>query len=410
VVRPRGAAILLGSDFKALAAARSLSRRGVRVAIVDSEPRSAWYSRHVGTRISWHSKLDDPALVDRLLKAAREDGLAGAVLFPMQDDSVELVSRHHQRLSAAYVLTTPPWEVVRGAHDKTLAYDAADRVGVDHPVTWQPVDVAHLRRLPIRFPAIVKPSVSTALVRSIHRKALLATSLEELVELYQLALRYVPAAGLLIQEFIPGGGEHQYSFCALVEEGRVLASMTARRLRQYPIDFGMSSSFVEAVEVPELTGPAERLLAELRLSGLVELEFKRHPETGSFHLLDINVRAWAWHSLCSACGLDFIDLQYRQATGEPLPSVVPRYAVRWRRVLTDVPSGVASILAGTITLRSYLRSLRGTTTYSVLDLRDPVPSLADPAVAAIRLLRRLSQRPVESVKEGGAVLQAPPSG
>jgi predicted ATP-grasp superfamily ATP-dependent carboligase len=409
-VRPSGAALLLGSDFKALAAARSLSRRGVRVAVVDSDRRAAWYSRHVQTRIYWHGSLDDPALVDRLLMAAKEDGLAGAVLFPMQDDAVELVSRNHQRLRATYRLTTAPWDLLRRAQEKRLAYQAADAAGVDHPVTWQPNDLGDMRRLPIRLPAIVKPSISTKLVRSIHRKALLANTLDELAEMYQLALRYVPASGLLVQEFIPGGGENQYSFCALVDGGRIRASMTARRLRQYPIDFGMSSSLVEAVEVPELLGPSELLLSELGLSGLVELEFKRHPDTGRFHLLDINVRAWAWHSLCTECGVDFIDLQYRMAMGQPLPKVLPRYTVRWRRVLTDIPAGVASIRAGTTTFGSYMRSLRGTTTYSVLDLRDPLPSLADPAVAAIRLLRRSHERPDERVKEGGAVRPAPPLG
>jgi predicted ATP-grasp superfamily ATP-dependent carboligase len=327
----------------------------------------------------------------------------------MQDEGVELVGRNHHRLSGAYVLTTPPWEVVRRAQEKSLAYEAADRAGVDHPVTWKTSDAAALRRLPVRFPAIVKPSKSTALVQSMHRKALLANTPDELVGLYELALRYVPAAELLVQEFIPGGGENQYSFCGLVEDGRVLAAMTARRLRQYPIDFGMSSSLVEAVDVPELAKPAVRLLSELRLSGLVELEFKRHPDTGTFHLLDINARAWAWHSLCAACGLDFIDLQYRHALGEPVQPAVPRYSVRWRRVLTDIPAGVVSIRSRRISVRSYMRSLRGKTTYSVLDLRDLLPALVDLPVAVLRLRRRPSQPRQLRVQVAGAAREVPPS-
>ena len=401
---------MLGSDFKALAAARSLSRRGVRVAVVDSDLRSAWYSRHVATRIHWSSSLDDPALVTRLVRAAQEEGLGGAVLFPMQDDSLELVSRHHDRLSAVFVLTTPPWEMLRRAHQKSLAYEAAERAGVEYPLTWQPASVAELRQLPIRFPAIVKPIVSTALVRSIHRKALYAENSEQLAELFQVALRYVAATGLLVQEFIPGGGEEQLAFCSLVENGRILASMTARRLRQFPIDFGMSSSFVEAVAIPELHDPAQRLLAELGLSGIVELEFKRHAVNGMFYLLDINFRAWAWHSLCRACGVDFIDLEFRRVTNQALPTITPSYGVRWRRVMTDIPAGASLIRAGKITLRAYLRSLRGPITGSVLDLTDPLPALLDPPVAAIRLLRRPRTRPEPDTRVGEGVHEAPRAG
>lgn len=405
-----GSAVLLGSDFKSLAAARSLSRLGVRVAVVDSDPRSAWYSRHVSTRIRWQGGLDDPALVDRLLDAAWEHKLFGAVVFPMQDDAVELVSRQHRRLSTTFLLTTLPWDRLRNAHQKTLLYRAADRAGVDHPATWQPAGEEEISRLPIRFPAIVKPTVSTALVNSIHRKAFLASDLAELREHYREALQHVTPGDLMIQEFIPGGGEQQYSYCALVDDGQVLASFTARRLRQYPIDFGMSSSFVEAVEVPQLDNPSLRLLWALRYSGIVELEYKRHATSGQFQLLDANARAWAWHGLCAAAGVDFIDLEYRRVTGAAMPPLKPRHSMRWRRVLTDVPAGYALIRSGKVGLGSYLRSLRGATAYSVFDLRDPVPAILDFPVAVSRALRRKPALARAMRDMAGAVPGAPQAG
>lgn len=403
----RGEAVLLGSDFKSLAAVRSLSRRGVRVTVVDSDPRSAWYSRHVRRRLRWSTNLGDTALVDRLLAAARDDGLRGAVLFPMQDDAVELVSRNHQRLSAAFVLTTPAWESLRRAHVKALAYQAADAAGVDHPATWQPQTEDEVNELPVRFPAIVKPAVSTALISSLHRKALFARTREQLVEQYRLAAKYVSTSELLVQEFIPGGGEQQFSFCGVADGGRVLAHMTARRLRQFPIDFGMSSSFVEAIDVPDLYAPASRLLAELDLSGLVEVEFKQHIETGAFHLLDVNVRAWAWHDLCRASGLDMIDLEFRRVTGEPIPRLEARYGMSWRRSVTDIPAGWALIRAGHITLGSYLRSLRGPTVHSTLDVLDPLPTLADLPVAVIRVARRAQRHPVQAPGNGLSATRSP---
>ena len=42
----------------------------------------------------------------------------------------------------------------------------------------------------------------------------------------------------MVQELVPGDGAAQLSFAALCADGEVLASLTARRVRQYPMDFG----------------------------------------------------------------------------------------------------------------------------------------------------------------------------
>lgn len=54
-----------------------------------------------------------------------------------------------------------------------------------------------------------------------------------------------------------------------------MASLVARRTRQYPIDFGVISTFVETVEQAAFEVAACRFLAALRFSGLVEIEFAR---------------------------------------------------------------------------------------------------------------------------------------
>ena len=45
------------------------------------------------------------------------------------------------------------------------------------------------------------------------------------------------AETIMIQELVPGSGESQLSYAALAEHGRPLASLTARRVRQIPMDF-----------------------------------------------------------------------------------------------------------------------------------------------------------------------------
>ena len=42
------------------------------------------------------------------------------------------------RLSEAFILTTPPWEAVRWAYDKRLTAALATDLGLDQPRTWAP--------------------------------------------------------------------------------------------------------------------------------------------------------------------------------------------------------------------------------------------------------------------------------
>jgi len=391
--------LLLGSDFKALGVARSLGRRGVRVAIVDNLPRSAWFSRYVAKRFRWDESMSSVALPDFLLDIAGR-GAEGWVLWPAQDDALELVARNSKRLSTAYELITPPWEVLRQAHDKRLLHEAAEEVGVQHPRTWYPPSERSLQTLQVEFPAIIKPTVSIDLQHALGRKALPVRDMNQLLEGYRLAAGIVPADHLMVQEIIPVGA--QLSVAAFVVDGQVVSAMTARRTRQYPIDYGLSSTFVEAIEVAGLIEPASRILGRLGLSGMVEVEFIQDRRDGRPKLLDVNPRPWGWHTLCIACGLDFPAMQYDHALGRPIPRLVPRYGSRWIRLLTDVPAGFQHVKAGTMTPGAYIRSLfAGKTVGSVFDARDPLPAAGDLVVALSRVagrasLRRSRTRPQET--------------
>ena len=379
-------AVILGNDFKALGVVRSLGRRGIPSVVVDDFPRSAWYSRYVIRRCRWHGAMWGQPFVDFLLSLAQRDGLEGWVLFPLQDEVVEVVARHARQLASTYRLVTQPWETLRWAHDKRLAYQVAGELGISCPKTWYPAREDELNAIEIDFPAIVKPAVSIRLQYRIGRKVLVAADRSSLRSQYRAALDIIEPEGIMVQEVIPGNGRSQYAVGAFCDEGRLVAGMTARRTRQYPFDFGMSSSFVEAIEVPELLGLAERLVRRLRLTGMVEVEFKHDRRDGLYKLLDINVRPWGWHTLCIASGLDFPYAVYRHALHQPVDLPAARYGRRWRRLLTDLAAGVQEVRHGWTTPSAYLRSLVGTSVPSVFDWRDPVPALADTAVCLARFL------------------------
>jgi len=380
-------AVIVGSDFKALGVLRSLGLRGIPCIVIDNLPRSAWFSRYVTKRFRWHGSMDDANFLNFLLSIGKEHHLEGWVLFPMQDDMVELVARNTQRLAEVYQLVTQNWDIVRWTLDKSLTYQKAQEVGVSCPETWYPGSEDDLSRMEINFPIIIKPTISVRLQYATRLKALPAHNYEELLTQYRLAADIIGPDEIMIQEIIPGNGHTQYSVGAFCKEGRVLLSMTARRTRQYPIDYGLGSSFVEAIKVPALFELAEKLLYSMHLSGMVEVEFKYDCRDGHYKLLDINLRPWGWHTLCIASGLDFPYIQYRDILGETPVHGTPHYGYRWIRLLTDIPAGLQEVRAGITTPGAYFRSLIGQTVFSVFDWRDPLPAPGDFAVALSRSMK-----------------------
>ena len=156
------------------------------------------------------------------------------------------------------------------------------------------------------------------------------------------------------------------------------------------MDFGRASSYVETIDDPNLEDDATRLLAALRFSGMVEVEFKRDPATGANLLLDINPRAWGWQSLGGRAGVDFPYLLWRLASGDRIPRTRAVAGVRWVRGSTDVLAATGEVAAGRLSVRDYARSLRRPLEFAVFAPDDPLPSLAGPLLTARLVARRVA--------------------
>jgi predicted ATP-grasp superfamily ATP-dependent carboligase len=155
--------------------------------------------------------------------------------------------------------------------------------------------------------------------------------------------------------------------------------------RQYPIDFGQLSTFVETVNEPRIIQPAERLLTAMRFTGLVEIEFKRDPRNGELKVLDVNPRVWGWHTLCGRAGVDFPYLLWLLVNDKTVPAVCGRIGERWVHTSADVPAAIQEIKSGRLSLRTYLRSLRGPIESAIFAWDDPSPGLLDLPLLACAL-------------------------
>ncbi|MBV9592665.1 MAG: ATP-grasp domain-containing protein, partial [Actinobacteria bacterium] len=280
------------------------------------------------------------------------------------------------------------WNALRYAYHKRLTHCLADKVGAAYPWTRYPRDLVEAAELECPFPVVLKPDAKPEENRFTRAKAWLVRDRPALVAGWAEAAGLVGPGGVIVQELVPGGGEHQYSFASLCQAGVSLASLVARRTRQYPRDFGHSSSLVETVEAPEVERLGRAIVEALGWDGLVEIEFKRDARDGSYRLLDINPRVWTWHALGPRAGVDFPYLTWRLSQGLPIDPVRARPGVRWVRLATDIPSALAAVRAGQLSLRGWAASLRRPRQAAVLAWDDPLPSLADPLLTVWRMVRR----------------------
>jgi D-aspartate ligase len=388
-VGPDGA-IILGGDYRALGIVRSLGRRGIPVWVLwEGEEWIARASRYVRRSLAT-GRRGEP-LHKELLRIARDQGLAGWTLFPTSDRAVAAVARNHEELARSFRMTTIPWDSLRWAHDKRLTYQLANEAGVGAPRTVFPADRRELQAGKYEFPVIIKPAVKEEFNRFTAAKAWRVDDRPSLLSRYDEAAMLVPPETIMVQELIPGDGGCQLSFAALCSDGEPIASVVARRIRQFPSDFGRASTFVETVDEPDIVEDSCRVLAALGATGLVEVEFKRDPRDGVIKLLDINPRAWGWHTLGAKAGVDFPYLLWRLVHGQEVERVQGAPGVKWRRLSWDLLTAARDILRGEFAARDYLDSLRGPRAAAIFAADDPLPALVEVPLLAFVLGTRLAR-------------------
>ena len=192
----------------------------------------------------------------------------------------------------------------------------------------------------------------------------------------------------MVQEFVPGGGGCQFSSQRSAARGS-LCQIVARRTRQFPPDFGRASTFVETVDEPGVIEASLEILAAMRATGLVELEYKRDPRTGVLKLLDVNPRAWGWHSVGARAGVDFPYLLWQLVHGNPVQKVHGAAGVKWRRLSWDW-LGSPPTVPRSARVRGYA-SFGGPRVAAIFAADDPLPGLLEVPLFVFILCARLAR-------------------
>ncbi len=355
---------------KSLAAVRALGRMGLSVTVGESTRlMTAAFSRYCNRAVVYPSPLNSPAEFLTFLSQELR-GNAYQMLLPMEEESLELISRHHSEFSRWTYVPIVSHDRLQVARRKDKILRLSEKLGIPIPKTWYVENLSQLDSLKMNlpYPVVIKPKMSSGAIGVFYPR-----NPEELLEQYMAVHQRFPYP--LIQELIPHEGSGFGASFLLDERGQVRASFLHKRLREYPVTGG-ASTLRESVRRDDVRDMALTLLKALNWFGVAMVEFKVDPRDGIPKLMEVNPRFWGSLSLAIEAGVNFPYLLYLMSRGEKFKPV-EHYEIgkRCRWLLPgDILHFIHNPKRGSLTPQ-FFRFWDGNTAYDILSLKDPLPVL-----------------------------------
>jgi predicted ATP-grasp superfamily ATP-dependent carboligase len=268
----------------------------------------------------------DDEWVGALLGTAARIGRP-AVLIPMDDAGAILTSERRKDLAEAFLLPDQPPDLPRRLSDKGELAAICQEAGVPHPPG---VVVADPEEVPTAVAGLGLP-----LVAKWTRPWLLPSGAglrsTTVVRTAVQAMRLAEASGqagspLLLQGFLAGGPDADWFFHGCFDaRSRCLFGATGRKERSFPPGAGITT-LGRWLRNDDIAETAAKLAEAVGFAGLLDLDLRRDPETGRFHLLDFNPRLGAQFRLFTdADGLDLVRALHLDLTGRAVPESEPGF-------------------------------------------------------------------------------------
>jgi D-aspartate ligase len=342
-----------------LGAIRSLGRLGVPVYGVHEGPWApAANSRYLQGRVFWQPAPDRAERVHAgLMRLARRIGRP-SVLITTDDAGAIFLAEHGDSLRESFLFPAPPADLPRRLAGKYSMHELCRELNVPSPRAAVPssLDVARDFAGVAGFPVIAKLTTPWS-----HGAALRSTSIihtaAELDEAYRACDS--EGAGLMLQEYIPGGPGQDWFFHGYCGRDSVCRpAFTGVKDRSYPAHAGLTSLGHSALNIP-LRDQVTALLSKLSYRGITDLDIRLDQRDGQYKLLDFNPRVGAQFRLFQdAAGVDVVRACYLDLTGQP---VAEHEAVDGRRFLVENYDPIGALgywRSGELGLKSWVASLR----------------------------------------------------
>ena len=275
----------------------------------DSVLTSGFWSRYTRHKVFGPSATNNAEKFGQTLLKELERTNANsqkAVLFPMEDASLNWVAKHRELVERHAYLLIPPPEALKIAQDKGRTLGLATELGIPCPKTWEPKSAMEFTEIVLSMPIgsfIVKPRSGSGSMGVSYGDSRTAKAWQDI---------WAKFGAMLIQERVPPEGRGQGVSLLMDGNGKCVATFVHERLQQYPNSGGPSSDR-KSIHAPQLLEWSLALLHRLQWRGVAMVEWKLDPRDGKPKLMEINPRFWGSLELAVRAGVDFPTLYARAA-------------------------------------------------------------------------------------------------
>jgi predicted ATP-grasp superfamily ATP-dependent carboligase len=388
-------AIILGLCPTGLSVARALGRKGVEVYGVDKERLAVgFFSRYCRRLGSFN--IDDSQQEANLLRRLIEFGKGEAVkpvIFVTSDDFLVFLARHNEALQKYYLFPALDEEILDSFLNKEKFYKICSQNNIPIPETIflkNGVDINSLvDKAP--YPCIFKPIYTHIWDRKLKGlKAILAKTPSEFLSGYQMLEKLGMSKNIMVQKVIEGPADEIYIFASYFDkDSKPMGIFTGRKIRQYPADFGTTTSAVSCRN-GEVSSMAVRLLKNMSYHGLCDVEFKRDKESGELKIMEINPRAGRWYGLVEASGINLVYSAYADLTGDMgvLEVGAMEEDKKWIFWERDIVTSFGYIKNRVLSIKDYYKSINGKRISAIYSKDDKLPAFVYPFNQVLSLIKR----------------------
>ncbi len=345
------AVVTFARSWQALAAVRSLGRRGVEVIAADEYRLTpSVLSRFSSESFVYPSPVTDPdgfaAAMDEAIDRFASSTGPPLVVLPVHRETYEL-ARRRERFADRVAMPIAPSDRIEQVRDKALLVELARQLDIAVPATWMPETADEIGAIArqVELPAVVKMRTGSAGVGLEYVDD--AEELETAFEAIRREHRLGPGDLPIVQQRVAGA---DYCVGCLFDHGEARASFTYRNVRT--LTEGGPGVVRRTVSAPAAEAAARRLLETLEWHGAAELDFVwTGEEADEPYLIEVNPRLFSRLFQAIASGLDLPWLLYRLAVdGEIETQDRPRLGVQTETPLLGLVATLREAAESDLTL------------------------------------------------------------
>lgn len=274
--------------------------------LCDSKLDVSYASRYPKKKILDKDFKNDLSYYEKLIFDLAKSGNYD-VIFPVIEESTEILARNYDELSKYCKLICPPISAFEKARDKQLTMKLCMENGINCPKTKMDNETMEEYLSTVKFPLALKPREGRGSVG--FKKVNNAEELNKLIN-----DRIIKVDEYVIQEFIDEAEIHRVSYTFIDDNGETKSSLISKSTRPYPLGIGTNSLF-ESVDMPDIAKQAEDLLKLMGWRGYASVCFIENKDDGIPKVMEINGRISASFKISVIAGLHIVRQLLERAYG-----------------------------------------------------------------------------------------------